>query len=342
MTSAMAGRFLWGNDTRGGFFGDGNGGGTSASHNILATTECANVGSLAHAYQSTHRIEEDISGNNHIYIQAITSMPVYEGKSMEELRMEDYAAGNRGRSRGDTAINNTITNNSRTATSNIEPTIAHILVGSLAHGYKPTHRIDGGISGINHIYIQAITSMPAYEDKSMEELRMEDYVARNRGSCHTDTTIISSTRITVGNNESTTTEQTTLAGSLAHPYQTTRQHNRNGSSIYIEAIVGMEAYKYKSMEELRMEDYAAGNRGLKPCREDVDMTASDDTASPCMAKKCVVCMDQNVTHVLIPCGHISLCGSCSDTVNLRMMKWKCPECRASIRDVMRVYGRVVD
>ena len=50
------------------------------------------VGTAAVPYQKTNKQD----GTNQIVLQAITAMPQYEQKSFEELRVEDYLAGNKG------------------------------------------------------------------------------------------------------------------------------------------------------------------------------------------------------------------------------------------------------
>ena len=50
------------------------------------------VGTAAVPYQKTNKQD----GTNQIVLQAITAMPQYEQKSFEELRVEDYEAGNKG------------------------------------------------------------------------------------------------------------------------------------------------------------------------------------------------------------------------------------------------------
>jgi len=59
-------------------------------------------------------------------------------------------------------------------------------------------------------------------------------------------------------------------------------------------------------------------------------------------KQCVVCLERDVRRICLPCGHPCLCEICSTEQGLRKLKHKCPECRANIRQVATIYGRVVD
>lgn len=59
-------------------------------------------------------------------------------------------------------------------------------------------------------------------------------------------------------------------------------------------------------------------------------------------KRCVVCLSNPVKRILVPCGHPCLCQLCSTAQGLEKLRRKCPECRANIREVMTIYGRVVE
>ena len=49
------------------------------------------------------------------------------------------------------------------------------------------------------------------------------------------------------------------------------------------------------------------------------------------SRSCKVCMDQEVSHVFIPCGHAICCGKCVGNVK------RCPMCRASIQGSLIAY-----
>ena len=50
---------------------------------------------------------------------------------------------------------------------------------------------------------------------------------------------------------------------------------------------------------------------------------------------CVVCQHEDVSMVIVPCGHACLCGECSLSV-INNSK-QCPLCRAAIREIIRIY-----
>jgi ankyrin repeat protein len=51
-------------------------------------------------------------------------------------------------------------------------------------------------------------------------------------------------------------------------------------------------------------------------------------------KECVICLENNRTHVCVPCGHYALCAECSTKV--KKMR-QCPICRADIASCIKVF-----
>lgn len=71
-----------------------------------------------------------------------------------------------------------------------------------------------------------------------------------------------------------------------------------------------------------------------------DANQSNSERSP--TKECVVCMENPVKYVMVPCGHAALCDRCNRPRQLRKLKGKCPECRQAFQRTMMLYGRVVN
>ena len=75
--------------------------------------------------------------------------------------------------------------------------------------------------------------------------------------------------------------------------------------------------------------------------EQMALGATNKSKENVQTKLCVICMEHNVSHVCNPCGHVCLCSNCSTQNHLKLMKWRCPECRSLILGVIRFYGRVL-
>ena len=55
--------------------------------------------------------------------------------------------------------------------------------------------------------------------------------------------------------------------------------------------------------------------------------------------ECIVCMNAQVSTVLLPCGHLCLCGPCSTLMqqSKKSESVSCPMCRQPVKQVHRVY-----
>jgi rubrerythrin len=61
----------------------------------------------------------------------------------------------------------------------------------------------------------------------------------------------------------------------------------------------------------------------------ITQAVADATANHEAPETCAVCLVEKVNRVLIPCGHIVLCGGCADTI-LAVAPRRCPICREEI------------
>uniref|UniRef100_A0A6B2LQ64 RING-type domain-containing protein n=1 Tax=Arcella intermedia TaxID=1963864 RepID=A0A6B2LQ64_9EUKA len=51
---------------------------------------------------------------------------------------------------------------------------------------------------------------------------------------------------------------------------------------------------------------------------------------------CVICLDEKREHVLVPCGHLCICSSCSGPFS-KTQPHICPVCRAPFTATYKVY-----
>jgi hypothetical protein len=62
-------------------------------------------------------------------------------------------------------------------------------------------------------------------------------------------------------------------------------------------------------------------------REDEDIKIKEDVND-----KCAICMNNERTNVFVPCGHVCICDYCKDNIGN-----KCPLCRKSYTQIMKIY-----
>jgi hypothetical protein len=81
----------------------------------------------------------------------------------------------------------------------------------------------------------------------------------------------------------------------------------------------------KDEEIEQYEDVEAANVG------DVGTDVSVVVDSVVDSEACVVCLEAQASHALIPCGHRCVCASCQEVLRT------CPMCRAVITGALRVF-----
>ena len=88
------------------------------------------------------------------------------------------------------------------------------------------------------------------------------------------------------------------------------------------------------MEQLRVEalrDEAVAEATAATAAANKHDTESVADCETRVFRECVVCMAKPPSHVLIPCGHLCMCGHCSVALE------QCPICRVRVQSTMRVY-----
>lgn len=85
--------------------------------------------------------------------------------------------------------------------------------------------------------------------------------------------------------------------------------------------------------------------GLNPassagdCEETQPPSQQVDGGGSQSSTECVVCLDRQATHAVIPCGHLSLCGECADVIMAAPAGCgHCPICRGEARETARIFN----
>lgn len=58
------------------------------------------------------------------------------------------------------------------------------------------------------------------------------------------------------------------------------------------------------------------------------------SSSKILQNKCVLCLDRDVTHAFVPCGHLAICSECVPTDRFHK---ECPVCHAHIYYIMKIF-----
>ena len=80
--------------------------------------------------------------------------------------------------------------------------------------------------------------------------------------------------------------------------------------------------------------------GISYGAEDISGTSKSSEKSDASVleddETCIVCMDEQITHTTIPCGHLKFCESCSEILMTR--NDPCPVCRGDVISYMKVFS----
>ncbi len=74
-------------------------------------------------------------------------------------------------------------------------------------------------------------------------------------------------------------------------------------------------------------------RDVKASLQDA-YAACADPAGAAEGTSCLICMDNPREFAVLPCGHLSLCESCTPAITQRGI---CPYCRGPVQGVLRIY-----
>jgi hypothetical protein len=197
-------------------------------------------------------------GTSQVHLHSITAKAPYHHKSFEELRFEDCLIGEN--------------KSTSTTTAGIARPLAPIQWnfsgGGAASGTRHVPYVATSVpDGTSFLTLHSINAMPVYQDKSAEELRLEDCSMGKRKSTHTSAAGF------LGSPESGAD-----AGTRRAPYVATSV-SEDTSFIRLRSISAMLAYQGKSFEELRFEDYSSGNRGIA-VEKNIRFTFGSSTLTP--------------------------------------------------------------
>ena len=125
-----------------------------------------------------------------------------------------------------------------------------------------------------------VIAMPQYEHKSFEEVRLEDYMAGNKGTmehaplnANIDTESIEKVKDVLNSLEG----EIPFKSALIPPCKMDEIRQVSSRILtYFPNIIAMPQYEHKSFEEVRLEDYMAGNKGTK---EQAPLNVNTDTES---------------------------------------------------------------
>ena len=104
-----------------------------------------------------------------------------------------------------------------------------------------------------------------------------------------------------------------------------------------------EELQRDKLQQREMEERDSGTEGRLVTRGASEPSLMDQHGSPTSAKgdsikdgECIVCLNAEPSHVLIPCGHQCVCADCSEIL-MNELRPRCPVCRALCDQGLRVF-----
>ncbi len=185
------------------------------------------------------------------------------------------------------------------------------------------------VSSSSALSERSITEPMPYQDTAIDKSFEELIDAYNEGF----------RRPSRKNHNCPRTDDLTRSGTLLTPYLATRSEDTKSSVTFFQSISAMPEYRNKSFEELRIEDYNLGNRGIymqgilnfpsvKPA---VQRNGPKDDS-----ERCVFCLEAKRSVAFVPCGHVAACEDCINQEFLSQCK-ECPICRKTFLALMKIY-----
>ena len=91
------------------------------------------------------------------------------------------------------------------------------------------------------------------------------------------------------------------------------------------------------MGEVVCDRFFVGELGGDGGGESKDGSEAAGAVSGTVESECVVCMDEENTHMFTPCNHKCVCKACADMITRMGGKAECPICRAKVEGVIQVF-----
>ena len=90
-------------------------------------------------------------------------------------------------------------------------------------------------------------------------------------------------------------------------------------------------FAYLKIREIEQDDFIAHLVNVRSCSH----TAQQADTEQSDILKCKLCLENTMTHALLPCKHMFLCQECSEKVNVQGNT--CPVCRREVLGTIKIY-----